>query len=126
MAMNGVPDRLSERLNQLSGIGSSGDRLVRVVVDGCGVPQSITIDPAATRLEIQALGDAFIAATKAALDDLQGQAAALIQGELADDALGPTPILPSEAVRQVNRRAEQAMNDFDAVRRQMLDRLPDA
>ncbi|WP_170292274.1 YbaB/EbfC family nucleoid-associated protein [Actinoplanes teichomyceticus] len=114
-------------MNSLSGVGLSDDRLVRVGVDGSGTPQTVVIEPEAMQLSCQQLSASVLTAVTAALDDVRGQVAALMESELMvqPDDFGSASASPEAAVWRLSRQAEQTMGDFDAVRRHLFDRLPE-
>ncbi len=124
MSEGATPDGLLSRLSELSGIGYSGDGLVRAAVDGSGVPESVTIDPEALRNGARALGEAVVTAMKAALEDVRVQAASAIDANVEAAGYGSVPRTLDDIARDVTRRADELAADFDMVQRRLMERLP--
>lgn len=124
MSDGATPDGLLSRLDRLSGIGYSDDGMVKAIIDGSGVPESVTIDPGALRNGACTLGDAVVTAIKAALDDVRDQTASLIDANVDVTNYGSAPRTLDDIAREVTRRADELAADFDAVQRRLMDRLP--
>lgn len=112
---------LLDALDVLTGIGRSDDGLVRVEVDGAGRATAVTLEADAMRLGRNELAAGVLKALRAAYDDVDGQARTVLRATVVEE---PGPGWSPDAARaDVLRRAEETAGEFEAVRRQLMDRM---
>ncbi|WP_235828256.1 YbaB/EbfC family nucleoid-associated protein [Actinomadura rubteroloni] len=95
----------------VEGVGEAADGRVKVTAGTGGRLKSVTLDPRALRMASHELGEAFVAAANAALDDLRSQAASAAGDVVDTAALGTRgEEIQNESVRQM-QQITQALND---------------
>ncbi|GGM05565.1 YbaB/EbfC family nucleoid-associated protein [Dactylosporangium sucinum] len=121
--MRAVED-FQRRSAAMVGRGEALGGLVTAEARGDGGLSAITIDPRAMRSSSQEIGEATLAAARAAIEDLQQQTMAAMQevvgGEVMDALTGkadPTKLM-AEAEQKFRMSADDALAEIDKLRRQ--------
>ncbi|WP_238006633.1 YbaB/EbfC family nucleoid-associated protein [Dactylosporangium sp. AC04546] len=121
--MRAVED-FQARAAAMVGRGEALGGLVTAEARGDGGLSAITIDPRAMRTPAQDLGDATLAAARAALEDLQQQTMAAMQDVVGDEVMDaltgktdPTKLM-AEAEQKFRMSADDALAELDKLRRQ--------
>ncbi|GAB3970450.1 hypothetical protein GCM10027615_26890 [Plantactinospora veratri] len=130
MVMSGEPgrdpvaDSVLAALDRVSGHGQSEDGLVRVAIDGGGIPSELTIDAEAMRQAPAALSASILEALRHAHEDLGVQVGQeLARAADAGDPAG-TPSTAADAARaadDLDRMAQDMSGEFETVRRRLFD-----
>ncbi|GAA3754226.1 hypothetical protein GCM10022225_43770 [Plantactinospora mayteni] len=121
-----VADSVLAALDRASGHGRSEDGLVRVAIDGGGIPSELTIDSEAMRQTPAALSASILEALRHAHEDLRvqvGQELARAAG--AGDPAG-TPSAADDAARvadDLDRMAQDMSGEFEMMRCRVFDAI---
>ncbi|MXQ64794.1 YbaB/EbfC family DNA-binding protein [Actinomadura rayongensis] len=96
---------------EVEGVGEAADGRVKVTAGTGGRLKQVTLDPRALRMASHELGEAFVAAANAALDDLRAQAATAAADVVDTEALDArVEEIQNESLRQM-QQITQALND---------------
>ncbi|MEQ4302282.1 YbaB/EbfC family nucleoid-associated protein [Plantactinospora sp. B6F1] len=121
-----VADPVLAALDRVSGHGRSEDGLVRVAIDGDGIPSELTIDAEAMRQPPATLSASILQALRHAHEDLSVQVGQEIAraAEVGDPA--GTPSAAADAARaadELDRMAQDMSGEFEMMRRRLFDAI---
>lgn len=121
-----VADSVLAALDRVSGHGRSEDGLVRVVIDGGGIPRELVIGDEAMRQAPAALSASILEALLHAHEDLRVQVGQELAGASdADDPAG-TPSAATDAAHiadDLDRMAQDMSGEFEMIRRRLFDAI---